>query len=212
LITELPAREIPGHESSGLGNDEHPMRVVTRQVAGLASGEWTPELRDRVSGIFDMLADEWVMRSSPERAQVVADALERCGDLHGVALEVGAGNGAYTAMIAEHVDAVAAIELSPEMLARMPAEPGLRMRADASQLPFADGAADAVVLINMFLFPNEVERVLAPDGVVVWVNSSGDQTPIHLPPSEVAAALPGEWDGVMARAGVGLWCALRRAG
>ena len=57
------------------------------------------------------------------------------------------------------------------------------------------GAAAAVVLVNCFLFPDEVDRVLAPDGVVVWVNSSGAETPIHLPPDDVVAALPGSLGG-----------------
>ena len=69
------------------------------------------------------------------------------------------------------------------------------------RLPIHDAAADAVILINMFLFPDEVERVLAPQGLVVWVNSSGEHTPIHLSPEEVAQQLPGAWNGVKARAG-----------
>ena len=76
------------------------------------------------------------------------------------------------------------------------------------------GAAAAVVLVNCFLFPDEVDRVLAPDGVVVWVNSSGAETPIHLPPDDVVAALPGRWEGVQSTAGVGhvvRAAALRRA-
>ena len=71
--------------------------------------------------------------------------------------------------------------------------------------------SDAVVLINCFLFPAEVARILAPDGVVLWVNSSGAETPIHLAPDEVVAALPGRWEGVRSGAGIGIWCALRRA-
>ena len=85
------------------------------------------------------------------------------------------------------------------------------MLADGARLPLVDGAADAVVLVNCFLFPAEVDRVLAPDGVVVWVNSSGGETPIHLPPEDVVEALPGRWEGVQATAGVGIWCVLRRA-
>jgi hypothetical protein len=57
--------------------------------------------------------------------------------------------------------------------------------------------------VNALLFPAEVDRVLAPEGSVVWVNSSGDQTPIHLRSEEVAAVLPGEWRGVASRAGQG---------
>ena len=77
------------------------------------------------------------------------------------------------------------------------------MLADGSRLPLAAGAAAAVVLVNCFLFPEEVDRVLAPDGVIVWVNSSGPETPIHLPPDDVAEALPGRWTGVESTAGLG---------
>ena len=68
------------------------------------------------------------------------------------------------------------------------------------------------MLVNCFLFPDEVDRVLAPDGVVVWVNSSGAETPIHLPSDDVVAALPGPWEGVQSTAGLGTWCVLRRDG
>ena len=67
------------------------------------------------------------------------------------------------------------------------------------------------MLVNCFLFPDEVDRVLAPDGVIVWVNSSGAETPIHLPSDDVVAALPGRWEGVQSTAGLGTWCVLRRA-
>jgi hypothetical protein len=73
----------------------------------------------------------------------------------------------------------------------------------------ADGAADVVVLINAFLFPAEVERVLA-SGVLVWVNSSGEDTPIHLSTREVVSSLGFPVEGVESRAGVGTWAALRR--
>ena len=51
------------------------------------------------------------------------------------------------------------------------------------------GEVAAVVLINAFLFPAEVARVLSRDGVLVWVNSSGEQTPIYLSPSDLVARL-----------------------
>ena len=84
------------------------------------------------------------------------------------------------------------------------------MRADASRLPLRDSSTDALILMNMLLFPAEVERILAPAGTLVWVNSRGEQTPIHLSAEEVARALPGEWSGTAAHAGTGLWCVLRR--
>ena len=77
----------------------------------------------------------------------------------------------------------------------------------------ADGTigSSAIVPINAFLFPAEVERVLSPEGVLVWVNSSGEQTPIYLSVDDLVAGLPGEWTGTSSRVGEGHWCVLRRA-
>jgi hypothetical protein len=96
------------------------------------------------------------------------------------------------------------------MLRLAPAGVGYRLLADGARLPLAAGSADAVVLVNCFLFPQEVVRVLSPGGVVVWVNSSGTNTPIHLPCDDVLAALPGRWAGVQSQAGVGIWCVVHR--
>ena len=74
-----------------------------------------------------------------------------------------------------------------------------------------DASPAAIVLVNAFLFPTEIERVLSPAGVVVWVNSSGAHTPIYLSAEDLVAALSGEWTGVSSRAGEGHWCVLRRA-
>ena len=78
-------------------------------------------------------------------------------------------------------------------------------------MPLRDGSADVVILENMLLFPQEVARVLAPDGALVWVNSLGAGTPIYLPAEDVALAMPGNWSGVASEAGWGTWCVLRRA-
>ena len=78
-------------------------------------------------------------------------------------------------------------------------------------LPLRDSCAAAVVLINAFLFPAEVDRILARDGAVVWVNSSGEQTPIFLSAEDLLTALPGTWMGTASQAGEGTWCVLRRA-
>jgi hypothetical protein len=45
----------------------------------------------------------------------------------------------------------------------------------------------------------------------MWVNTSGDQTPIYLPAEDVVASLPGQWDAVAAEAGWGTWVVVRRA-
>jgi len=190
------------------------MRIATRRAAGLDADGWTPDLRDLVEDYFDDLADEWHTRSSPERMAVVTDALSRglaqVGAPVGIAVEVGSGIGAYSSLIAERFGRVIAIDLSLEMLKRAPDGPAHRVQADGASLPMGDSSAAAIVLINAFLFPAEVERALAPDGTLVWVNSSGEQTPIYLSVDDLVARLPGEWTGAASRAGEGHWCVLRR--
>jgi SAM-dependent methyltransferase len=215
-LTELPPVAIEGHRSSGLGSDDHPMRIMTRRAAGLLEPPWDDRARAEVAAFFDQLAPEWHTRTGPQRDAVVADALERGlpggpRPVAGVCVELGSGIGAYTPKLAERWATVLATEVSLEMLRLAPADVGSRVLADGAALPLADGAAAAVVLVNCFLFPGEVARVLGPDGVVVWVNSSGSETPIHLPADDVAAALPGAWTGVRSTAGVGQWCVLHRA-
>jgi len=215
-LTELPVVEVEGHKASGLGSGEHPMRVMTRRAAGLVPGKtWDVEARAEVAAYFGNLAPEWHTRTSHGREAVVADALSRGlpADLTAtdVCVELGSGIGAYTAMLAERWRRVLAVEVTLEMLLLAPPEPGHRILADGAVLPLAAGSTSAVVLVNCFLFPAEVDRVLRPDGVVVWVNSSGSQTPIHLTADEVITALPGQWDGVASGAGEGTWCVVRRS-
>ena len=213
-LTTLPSVAIEGHVSSGLGSDDHPMRIMTRRAAGLLDPPWDDQARFEVATFFDGLAPEWHTRTGPARDAVVADALARgLPARHGVGdlcVELGSGIGAYTPKLAAHWSRVLATEVSLEMLRLAPGDVGYRVLADGARLPLESGAADAVVLVNCFLFPAEVERVLAPAGVVVWINSSGNETPIHLPPDDVVAALPGRWTGVRSQAGLGLWCVLWR--
>jgi SAM-dependent methyltransferase len=213
-LTQLPSVDIAGHEPTSRGNIDHPMRIMTRRAAGLHPGGWDDAARAEVAAYFDGLAPEWHTRTSPQRDAVVADALARGlpDDLRGadVCVELGSGIGAYTPMLAERWRRVLAMDVALEMLRLAPATPGHRVLADGARLPLVDGAASAVVLVNCFLFPHEVDRVLGPEGVVVWVNSSGNETPIHLPPEDVVAALPGRWTGVQSTAGAGIWSVVRR--
>lgn len=211
MIRELPALEpiAPATDGPDPGPD-HPMRKVTNQVA-FESGGWTPERAKKVEALFDKLSKEWASRHSEHRLLSLRDALDR-GEVAGPScVELGAGTGPGTEYLCTRFPRVVAIDLSHEMLRLLDPAWGHRARADANQLPLRDSSAPVLVLMNMLLFPAEVDRVLAPGGALVWVNSRGDQTPIHLPPNEVARALPGSWTGVQARAGQGLWCVLRRA-
>jgi ubiquinone/menaquinone biosynthesis C-methylase UbiE len=190
------------------------MRIATRRAAGLDPGGWTPELRSEVGAFFDAMSSEWHTRTSPQRAAVVRDALERGlghRDSRGVAVEVGSGIGAYSGLLAQRFATVLAIDLSLAMLRLAPSGTAYRIQADAAALPVRDSSSAAVVLINAFLFPAEVDRILARDGALIWVNSSGEQTPIFLSAEDLLSALPGTWMGTASRAGEGTWCVLRRA-
>jgi SAM-dependent methyltransferase len=213
-VHQLPPLAIDGHVISSPGSPDHPMRLATRRAAGLDEGGWQGDLRDEVKAYFDGMAGDWHTRTSPERAAIVGDALTRgvaaVGAPAGPGVEVGSGIGAYSPLLAARFGRVIAIDLSRAMLQQAPAAPALRVQADGTALPLADGFAAAVVLINAFLFPHEVARVLVPDGIVVWVNSSGERTPIYLSPDDLLKALPGEWTGAASQAGSGHWCVLRR--
>lgn len=192
------------------GAAEHPMRLVTRDAAFRADG-WSPELAGQVNDLFDQAAPEWHTRSSPERLVPLVDALERGGPFpDGVAVELGSGTGIATPTIVSHFVRLVAVDLSMEML-RLAPPLVPRVRADGARLPFRDCSVATLLLVNMLLFPLEVERVLQADGALVWVNTLGENTPIYLTAEEVDEALPGEWEVTASEAGAGTWCVARRA-
>lgn len=210
MLQHLP-RVIPSPpDRPEVGGPDHPMRKVTRQVA-FEPGGWTPERAAKVGALFDGLAPEWHTRFTEDRADPLLDALDR-GEIRGArCVEIGGGIGFSTTLLAERFPRLAVFDLSLEMLRRAPAAAAQRVQADAACLPITGGVADVIVLENMLLFPAEVDRVLAPGGAVVWVNSLGECTPIHLSADDLLAALPGDWAGVTSEAGWGTWCVARRA-
>lgn len=188
---------------------DHPMRKVTQETA-FDPGSWTPERRQRVADLFDGLAEQWQSRHAEPRILPLRDALNRGRCQPGLCLEPGCGTGPATAMLATHFQRVIAMDLSWEMLRRVTVPGVPRILTDASQTPLSDHSVDTIVLMNMLLFPTEVERLLKPAGSVIWINSRGDQTPIHLSPEQLLEALPGSWEARSAKAGAGLWAVARR--
>jgi SAM-dependent methyltransferase len=191
---------------------DHPMRQVTRQIAFDPDG-WTPERAATVTELFDGLAPEWHTRAGEPRLEVVADAVARGGPMHGGTwLELGSGTGLLTPWLAAHCERLVAVDLAAEMLRRAPAGAGWRVRADGAALPVPDGSVDALVLINAFLFPAEARRVIAPSGVLVWVNTAGAGTPIYLTAEDALLAMGQDaWTGRASEAALGTWAVLRRS-
>ena len=191
-----------------------PDNPIRRRTRAVALGEtWTTDNARRMAELFDSMAADWATRHVDDnKSAPILDALDRGGvPVDGDWLELGSGTGAGTRLLSGVVGSLVVTDLSVEMVRHAPGELAPRVHADASTLPFPTDSFDAVLMINMLLFPHEVDRVLRPSGVIVWVNSLGDQTPIHLPPADVLTALPGEWSGRTARANTGFWLTARRS-
>lgn len=200
-----PVGEPP--EDIGTG---HPMRAVTERIVADPSW-WGPDAAAEVAAGFDELAPTWDTRSSAAVASVgLLDALDRGGSMPAPVVELGAGTGSGTEVLAERFTHVVALDLSAEMLARLRVDGASPVRGDASALPLRTASVGTLVCVNVFLFAAEVVRVLRPDGALVWVNTMGERTPIHLPDDVVAAALGPGFEVVSSRAGWSTWAVARR--
>jgi SAM-dependent methyltransferase len=140
---------------------------------------------------FDRLAAGWEARLGPEALIPLDTALDRLTEPPRRALDLGTGTGKAARVVAKRFPQaeVVGVDLSPAMIEEarrvLPAELSGRVRfdvADASRLPFEDGAFDLVLLLNMIPFFEELARVTAPGARVVVTSSFGSQTPIYVPP------------------------------
>ena len=209
MLTELPRVVADKPDRPDLGELAVHMGELTRRIA-MDPDAWTPERVAQMLGFFDSQASGWSERDRPERHDALRDGLARGGPFpDGVCLEVGAGTGNVTVDLRVVFDRVVSVDLSRAMLLLAP-QGTPRVQADASVLPVRSGSVAVIALVNMFLFPNEIARVLREDGVVLWVSTNGDATPIYLPPVDVLEALPGGWNGISAPAGWGTWLTASR--
>ncbi|MBP8180275.1 MAG: methyltransferase domain-containing protein [Acidimicrobiia bacterium] len=203
----------PSESDDGFDGVNHPMRHITESI--VQERAWGAERRDEVASFFDDLATDWSQaRSHQDRAAVLDDIFDRAVEWipqqDGLALDLGVGSGMFTATLADRWGGVLAADISAGMLAEIP--PGIAsvMRADASQLPLPDASTRLILLANMFLFPEEMDRVLSRDGIIIWLNSRGTNTPIHLTTQAVLDALPGDWSAIESRNGTATWAVCRR--
>jgi len=184
------------------------MRAVTQETA-FRSESWTSQRAKEVMEFFDEIAPGWNERIPAEEAAGILDALERGDVSHdGLCLEIGAGTGRATGHLAHWFDQAVATDISLEMLKQLHVAP--TFMADGAYLPCRDNIADAVVLANMFLFPDEVKRVLKPTGLLIWYNNVGEHTPIHLSDDQLLESLGDGWHGTASKWGHATWCVLRR--
>jgi SAM-dependent methyltransferase len=146
--------------------------------------------RGRLRGMFDGLAPTWETRIGPHHLGALELAL---GDMPAPrhVLDLGTGTGVVAlALAVRYPEAeVLGIDLSPGMVeeARRKLSPELAGRVrfevgDASRLACPDGAFDLVVLSNMIPFYDELARIVAHGGTLVFSFSRGSETPIYVPP------------------------------
>jgi ubiquinone/menaquinone biosynthesis C-methylase UbiE len=171
-------------------------RFTTNQVVR-RPGAWRL-LRGLTRLQFQRLAPVWDRMRSPEAFDALEAALTSVEQAPRRALDVGTGTGAAAFMIAERWPEaeVVGVDLAAGMLAeaRRKTSPELAGRvrfeqADAERLPFADASFDLITLSNMIPFFDELARLLAPGGVVVFSFSGGADTPIYVPPERLREEL-----------------------
>lgn len=142
---------------------------------------------------FDRLAPTWEGRISNERLAPLRAALDALATPPARVLDLGTGTGRLAREVSElwpQAEVVGA-DLSPGMIDEA-RRLGGRVRydvADATALPYGDGAFELVTLSNMIPFFDELARVTAPSGHVVVGFTMGDRTPIYVPFSRVREEL-----------------------
>jgi ubiquinone/menaquinone biosynthesis C-methylase UbiE len=147
---------------------------------------------------FDAIAPRWEAMRLPDTLAPLETALAAVDPPPTRALDLGTGTGAGARAVAQRFPEadVLGADLSEGMLAEarrsLPEELAGRVRfeiADASRLPYEDSSFDLVTLANMIPFFDELERVLAPGGALVFAFSGGAGTPIYVPPERLRAEL-----------------------
>jgi SAM-dependent methyltransferase len=147
---------------------------------------------------FDRLARSWDVGRSPAHLASFEAAVETLTVSPRRILDLGTGTGKAAFVLARRFPEaeVIGVDLSGGMVeqarALTPPELAPRLRfeqADASALPFDDGSFDLVALANMIPFWDELARVLAPGGTVVFGYSIGPDTPLFVPTARLRAEL-----------------------
>jgi SAM-dependent methyltransferase len=138
---------------------------------------------------FDNLAPRWDAMRDPAHLAPLELALEDVDPPPRRVLDLGTGTGAAALAVARRFPEaeVVGVDLAERMLAearrKTPPELDGRVRfevGDASRLRYGEGEFDLVTLANMIPFFDELARVVAPRGFVVFGFSGGSETPIYV--------------------------------
>ena len=147
-------------------------------------------LRGPLARRFDELAPRWdVIAGTADHLAPLDAALEALPQPPQRVLDLGTGTGAAAFDLARRFPSaeITGVDLAPRMVQearrKLPRELDGRIvfeAGDAASLRFQDGAFDLVTLVNMIPFFDELTRVLAPDGNVIFSFSAGPETPIYV--------------------------------
>ena len=171
-------------------------RFTTNQV--VRRPRLWPAFRWLTRSQFNRIAPRWDEMRSPEAFASLEAALDALEVSPKRALDLGTGTGRAAFLVARRFPEaeVVGADLAEDMLAEArkltPPELEGRVRfehADAERLPYPDGSFDLVSLANMIPFFQELARVTAPGGAVVFSFSAGPETPIYVPPDVLRARL-----------------------
>jgi SAM-dependent methyltransferase len=147
---------------------------------------------------FDSIASSWDDMRDPGHLRPYEQAVDAITPPPARALDLGTGTGEGAFAIARRFPEaeVVGVDLADRMLAearkKTPPEVQGRVRferADASRLPYPDGAFDLVAHANMIPFFDELSRVLGPGGYAVFAFSGGAETPIYVPAERLRGEL-----------------------
>jgi SAM-dependent methyltransferase len=171
-------------------------RLATNAVVGRPA-LWRV-FRGPIRKQFDRLAPRWDAMRSEDAFEPLERALDSLPEAPNRVLDLGTGTGLAAFVLARRFPQAEVIgaDVAERMIdvARRNTPPELAERvrfqqADAARLPYEDGSFELVSLANMIPFFDELARVTAPGGSVVFSFSGGPDTPIWVPPERLRSEL-----------------------
>jgi trans-aconitate methyltransferase len=216
--TPTRARRSPGAKVAPMSDDDPgnlPLPELTRRLAEQPA-LW-PKVRESLRQSWNRIAPQWEAHLRPDHLAPLEAALERVHRCRR-ALDLGTGTGRGARLLRKRFpDAlVVGVDLAEEMVkeaANQGGKPHIRyVAADGATLPFVDGAFELITAVNVFIFWEEVTRLLMPGGAIAVEYSLGEATPIYLPVADVQRHLSGvgEYEFENGRAGRGIWILARK--